>query len=285
MAFQGFLKQSTAVDILLGPFLDETNGKDAETGLTIEDEHVLLSKNGQGLTAKTDANDAGHDTGGYHNCPLGTTDTNTVGQLTITCHMSGALPVRLDYQIIEEAAYDAMYKAAAAGPNVVVPDAAGVVATALGDGTVVLHSDYVAAKTASQAGDLMLADMTKIHGTALTETDGLLAAGFKKFFNKASPTGTINSLADAVPGATGGGFIAGTNAATSVTTALTANITGTVSGNSTHTAANVLTALGTGTWITGAVWNSDWDAEVQSEVDDALTAYKAAKRTDMMRGA
>ncbi len=65
---------------------------------------------------------------------------------------------------------------------------------------------------------------------------------------------------------------------------LTGNITGTVSGNSTHDAAAVLSALGTGSWITGAVWNADWDAEVQSEVDDALVAYNAAKRTDMMRG-
>ena len=43
MAFQGYLRQSTAVDILLGPFLDETNGKDAETGLTISHADVKLS--------------------------------------------------------------------------------------------------------------------------------------------------------------------------------------------------------------------------------------------------
>lgn len=116
MAFQGFLRQSTAVDILLGPFLDDTDGKTAETGLTIEDEHVLLSKNGQALAAKNDANDAAHDANGYHNCPLDATDTNTVGQLTITCHVAGALPVRLDYHVVEEAVYDAMYGGSAAGP-------------------------------------------------------------------------------------------------------------------------------------------------------------------------
>ena len=41
-------------------------------------------------------------------------------------------------------------------------------------------------------------------GTALTETAGLIAAAIVKFFNKATPTGTINSLPDAVPGASGG---------------------------------------------------------------------------------
>lgn len=43
-----------------------------------------------------------------------------------------------------------------------------------------------------------------ILGTALTETAGQIAAAFKKFFDKASPTGTVNSLPDAVPGAAGG---------------------------------------------------------------------------------
>jgi hypothetical protein len=38
------------------------------------------------------------------------------------------------------------------------------------------------------------ADLKAILGTVLTETAGLIAAGFKKFFNVASPTGTLNSL-------------------------------------------------------------------------------------------
>lgn len=48
------------------------------------------------------------------------------------------------------------------------------------------------------------ADLMSILGTALTETAGLIAAGFKKFFNVATPTGTLNSLPDAVPGANNG---------------------------------------------------------------------------------
>jgi len=49
------------------------------------------------------------------------------------------------------------------------------------------------------------ANLAQILGTALTETTGQIAAAFKKFFDKASPTGTINSLPDEVPG-TGGGL-------------------------------------------------------------------------------
>lgn len=58
------------------------------------------------------------------------------------------------------------------------------------------------------------ASLVEILTTALTETSGLLAAAFKKFFNVASPTGTVNSLPDAVAGASGGVLIAGSNAAT-----------------------------------------------------------------------
>jgi hypothetical protein len=75
------------------------------------------------------------------------------------------------------------------------------------------------------------ANLAQILGTALTETAGLLAGGFKKFFNVATPTGTVNSIPDAVAGASGGIFIAGTNAATTVTTSLTTTFTGNLTGN------------------------------------------------------
>lgn len=61
----------------------------------------------------------------------------------------------------------------------------------------------------------------------------------------------------------------------------TANITGVVSGNSTHNAAAVLSALGTGTWATDIPWNSDWDAEVQSECVDALIAYGGPTKAEV----
>lgn len=51
-----------------------------------------------------------------------------------------------------------------------------------------------------ESGDIKV-DLQSILGTLLTETSGLIAAGFKKFFNVATPTGTVNSLPDVVPGA------------------------------------------------------------------------------------
>lgn len=88
-----FVKQSTAVTVKLGPFLDETTGKDAETALTIAQADVRLSKNGGDMAQKNNATSCTHDEIGVYDCPLSTTDTNTLGVLAIYVHKTGALPV------------------------------------------------------------------------------------------------------------------------------------------------------------------------------------------------
>ena len=110
MAYGGFLRKATAVDILIGPFVDDGDGKTAETGLTID---VELSKNGQALANKNDAtapvHDAAGDIDGYYNCELDTTDTNTVGTLTVVCYSAGALPCRFDFQVVDALRYDDLF--------------------------------------------------------------------------------------------------------------------------------------------------------------------------------
>ena len=110
MAYVGFLRKATAVDILIGPFVDDTDGKTAEAGLTID---VELSKNGQALANKNDAtapvHDAAGDIDGYYNCELDTTDTNTVGTLAVVCYSAGALPCRFDFQVLDAVRYDEIY--------------------------------------------------------------------------------------------------------------------------------------------------------------------------------
>jgi len=109
MSFCGFLKQSTAVDILLGPCVDDTDGKTAETGLTLDAE---VSKNGQALANKTDATVPVHDAAGtvdgYYNCELDATDTGTLGIITVVVHAAGFLPCRQDYQIVTANWWDTM---------------------------------------------------------------------------------------------------------------------------------------------------------------------------------
>ena len=103
------LKQSTAVDVMIGPFLDETNGKDAETTLTVTQAEVRLSKNGGNMAQKAEATSLVHDELGHYVCKLDGTDTNTLGQLRVMVHESGALPVWEDFAILPANVWDSKY--------------------------------------------------------------------------------------------------------------------------------------------------------------------------------
>ncbi|MCK4444174.1 MAG: hypothetical protein KAW09_06500, partial [Thermoplasmata archaeon] len=78
-----WLKQSTAITLKIGPFIDDTDGKTAETGLTIAQADVRLSKNGGNIAQKNEATSCTHDELGVYGCPLDTTDTGTLGRLQL----------------------------------------------------------------------------------------------------------------------------------------------------------------------------------------------------------
>lgn len=105
------LKANTAVDVLIGPFVDSTDGNTAETGLTISQADVRLSKNGQNMAQKNDTTACVHDELGYYNCELDATDLNTEGNLVLIVHETGALPVRHEFNVLSEAAWDSLYVA------------------------------------------------------------------------------------------------------------------------------------------------------------------------------
>ncbi len=123
-----FLRQSTEQVVMLGPFLDKTDGVTEETGL-----------GGGGTEISKDGGAYGtgpvlgtHDSEGEYPVTLTTTHTDTVGILKIKSYLAAThLPVWHEFTVVEEAVYDALYAASAAGPNVVVPDAAGVAPTAV----------------------------------------------------------------------------------------------------------------------------------------------------------
>lgn len=123
---------------------------------------------------------------------------------------------------------------------------------------------------------IVKSNLVQILATTLTETAGQIATAFKKFFDKSAPTGTINSLPDAVAGATGGIFIAGTNAATTVTTALTTTFTGNLTGSVASVTGAVGSVTGAVGSVTGNVGGSigslatQAKADVNAEVVDVL---------------
>lgn len=102
------LKQSTAVDVKIGPFLDETDGKTAETGLTLTQPDIRLAKNGGNWAQKSAAQTLSHEENGYYECALSSTDTDTLGILKLAVHESGALPVWHDFMVVTANVYDSL---------------------------------------------------------------------------------------------------------------------------------------------------------------------------------
>jgi hypothetical protein len=108
-----YLRQSTASQsVLIGPFVDSTDGVSAETGLTIANTDIRLSANGGNMFAKTSGG-ATHDEAGWYTITLDATDSATVGRLQLSVAVAGALPVFAEFQVLEEAVFDALYAASA----------------------------------------------------------------------------------------------------------------------------------------------------------------------------
>ena len=112
----------------------------------------------------------------------------------------------------------------------------------------------------------------------------------------ATPTnitaGTITTVTNLTNAATSGDLTA--TMKTSVTTAATAatptaaavtgavgSVTGNVGGNVVGSVASVANIAPTGTGLTAIPWNAAWDAEVQSEVADALAVYDPPTNAEM----
>lgn len=127
-----FLKQSTASQaVLLGPYIDDTDGKTAETGLTIANTDIRLSANGGNMFSKTSGGGT-HDEAGFYAITLDATDTATVGRLQISSDVAGALPVWMECQVVEEDTYEFFFASGA------TPDAD--VASILSDTTVLVDT-------------------------------------------------------------------------------------------------------------------------------------------------
>lgn len=102
------LEQSQQATIRIGPFLDEDDGKTVETGLTISQADIRLSKNGGDFAQSNDSGGAAHDENGWYYLNLNETDTGTIGRLIVAVHESGALPVWQEYMVLPNNVYDSL---------------------------------------------------------------------------------------------------------------------------------------------------------------------------------
>lgn len=101
-----WLKQSTQIDIRIGPFLDKTTGVDEEPGLAGNGTEISKAgaAYGTGPTLGT------HDAEGWYPVTLTTTHTNTLGPLQIKSHDSTThLPVWHEFMVVPANVYDSLF--------------------------------------------------------------------------------------------------------------------------------------------------------------------------------
>jgi hypothetical protein len=135
------LKQSTSVDVSIGPFVDATDGVTPESALTITQPDVRLKKNNGNWAQKAASQTLSHEENGYYEVTLDATDTNTLGTLRVAVSESGALPVWQDFMVLPANVWD----------NTAVPteNTAGYPIVTIKDGTGAGEIDTVSGIVAS----------------------------------------------------------------------------------------------------------------------------------------
>lgn len=112
------LKQNTAVTLMIGPFISDTDGKTPATGLSLVQADIRLSKNGGSFAQKNSATAPSHNENGWYTCALSTTDTNTLGLLVLAVTKTGALPLWVSLEVVSASEYDFAFGSGAVPANV-----------------------------------------------------------------------------------------------------------------------------------------------------------------------
>lgn len=106
-----WLRQSTAVTVKVGPFIDDTDFKTAETALAIAQADIRLTKNGGNIAQSSNSAGATHDELGQYDVPLHLTDTDTLGTLRVIIAKAGALQVWQDFMVVPAQVWDSYFGA------------------------------------------------------------------------------------------------------------------------------------------------------------------------------
>lgn len=100
-----YLRQSTAVTVQLGPFVDATDGVTAETALSPSATNVRLYKAGATGSVDISAATWTHIENGIYRVTLTASHTDTAGPAMIVAAISGARPVTHEFNVIDDDAY------------------------------------------------------------------------------------------------------------------------------------------------------------------------------------
>lgn len=100
------LRQGTAINLLVGPFVDEVDGYTLENALSIVQADVRLSKANGAFAQKSSATAASFLENGYYSVPLNGTDLATAGSWKLVIKKAGARIVVVDAFVFDLDLYD-----------------------------------------------------------------------------------------------------------------------------------------------------------------------------------
>lgn len=291
-----WLKQSTAVNIKLGQFVDKTDGVTPETALSFT---AKVSKNGGALAARNSATAIAHDADGYYTVELDATDTNTLGRLRVTAtDSSNALGVWQDFMVVPANVYDSLVGGSDKldvnveewnATSVPAEHTAGYPIVTIKDGTgtgeIDTASGVVQANVVQISGDSVAADNAEafFDGTGYAGTGNTIPT-------VTSVTNTVNANVTQISGDSaaadnaeaffdGTGYAGTNNVIPSVTT-VTGNVNGNVGGNVTGSVGSVATGgIAAASFAAGAInaaaLNSDAVTEIWGKVCESEGSYTA----------
>ena len=172
-----FLKQSTSVVLVLGPFVDATDGATAETALSAAANTVEMYKSGGTAPVDISARSWTHIGNGQYRVTLTASDVDTAGPLVIHAHISGARSVWHEFNVLAATAYDAMISGSALPADMTKVAGSTTAATlmlypALGIGIVTVGSGSTTTRIAT---DLTESVSDFYNGRSLLFVSGTLA--------------------------------------------------------------------------------------------------------------
>lgn len=187
------LRANTISTVQFGPAVDAGDGVALEVGLATAMDNattgIRVSKNGAAMIDRNSATAPAYDAMGFYRVALSATDTDTEGTLLVVFEESATcLPIWENFQVVNEAIYDALYSA---NPSVI-----NGTCDATGSGSTVnssLNSPY--ATNDAFVGRVLIFDLDTLT-TALRGQAGTITAynGSTGLFTFTANTFTANSV-------------------------------------------------------------------------------------------
>ena len=104
-----WLRQSTAgQEVMLGRFVDNVDGDTEKTALTVNNTDIKIWKHGSTAQVSKNSGGATHDANAMYVATFDATDTDTLGNLEVNVHVTGALSVKREFLVVPANIFDSV---------------------------------------------------------------------------------------------------------------------------------------------------------------------------------